>query len=162
MQQVKGDALQRLASIALILGGILTLAANAAFPRADDPDSLLSSVMNFADNEVLSQITLLGITIGIWGIVIGVAGIYRSIESGAAAAWTRVGFYAVVIGGVVVAATLRRRNRCDGVCAPLRRGERGPGVRFRRPRGVGERVGRRHRLLGGPQGLVASYPALSE
>ena len=37
MQQVKGDALQRLASIALILGGILTLAVNAAFPRADDP-----------------------------------------------------------------------------------------------------------------------------
>ena len=86
MQQVKRDALLRLTSISLILGGILTLAANVIFPRADESNSLLSNVTSFADNEATGRLAALGIAIGIWAIVVGFAGIYRSIESGAAAA----------------------------------------------------------------------------
>ena len=102
MQQLQGAALQRITSIALILGGILTVTANAIFPRADDPSSLASSLMSFAENDLLAQLGSLGIAIGVVALVVGFAGIYRSIDSGAAAAWTRVGFYALVLRGAVI------------------------------------------------------------
>ncbi len=80
MQQVKGDGFLALTSISLILGVILTLAANAIFPRTTDPNSLLSNITSFADNEVPGQLASLGTTIGTWGIVAGVVSIYCSVE----------------------------------------------------------------------------------
>ncbi len=97
----KGDVLQRLTATGLIVGGLLTLVANAVFPRADDPSSVASWVAKAAENEVLTQLAALGVAVGVWAIVAGVAGIYRSIVAGAAAAWARIGFYGVVIGGAM-------------------------------------------------------------
>ena len=97
----KGDVLQRLTATGLILGGLLTLASNLIFPRADDPSSIASWVVKAAENEVQTQLAALGIAVGVWAIVAGVAGIYRSIVAGAAAAWARIGFYGVIIGGAM-------------------------------------------------------------
>ena len=39
----------------------------------------------------------MGIAVGIWLILAGIAGVYRSISTGAAAPWARLGFYAFIV-----------------------------------------------------------------
>ena len=102
----KGDVLQRIAGLAFIVGGILTLVSNALFPRVDDPSNTQEVLIKLADNETLSLIVLLGIAVGIWALMIGVVGVYRSISTGGAAAWTRLGFYGVIVGTTLMTASL--------------------------------------------------------
>ena len=100
-ENYRGDTLQKIAGIGFILGGILTVVFNAIFPRADDPSVVTQALASYADNETLSQLSYLGVAIGVMFVMIGTAGVYRKISTGAAAAWARLGFY-----GVIVATTL--------------------------------------------------------
>ena len=56
----RGDVLQKIAGIAFIVGGVLTLAFNALFPRADDPTVISQVLQSYADAEMLSQLSFLG------------------------------------------------------------------------------------------------------
>ena len=98
-----GDVLQKIAGLGLIVGGILTLASNAIFPRADDPSVVAQVLETYADNEMLSQLSYLGITMGVIAIMIGIVGLYRKISTGAAVAWARLGFFGVIVGTTLFA-----------------------------------------------------------
>jgi len=103
MQQTieKGDVLQRIAGIALIVGAIVLIVSNALFPRADDPGATREVLTKYGENETLAQVAYLGIAVGIWLFLAGLAGVYRSLSSGAAAAWARVGFYGALVGAAM-------------------------------------------------------------
>jgi len=93
----KGDVLQRIAGVGLIAGAILTVVFNILAPRADDPTNSAQAMAALAENPGLAKLAFLGLAVGIWFLVIGFAGIYRSIPTGAASAWTRLGFYGVLV-----------------------------------------------------------------
>jgi hypothetical protein len=102
----KGDVLQRLGGIGFIIGGILTLVFSALEPRPDDPANTQQALSRLAENEGLSTIVFLGLAVGIWAIMIGSAAVYRSIATGGAAAWARLGFYGVIVGTTIFTITL--------------------------------------------------------
>jgi hypothetical protein len=108
MQQgiTKGDVLQRLGGIGFIIGGILTLVFSALEPRPDDPANTQQALAKLAENEGLSTIVFLGLAVGMWAIMIGVVAVYRSISTGGAAAWARLGFYGVIVGTTLFTVTL--------------------------------------------------------
>ena len=93
----KGDVLQKIAGVSLIVGAILTGVFNALFPRVSDPDDVVKVLTKLGENETLAQIASVGIAVGIWLILAGFAGVYRSISTGAAAPWARLGFYAFIV-----------------------------------------------------------------
>ena len=97
-EKYQGDVLQKIAGLAFIVGGVLTLVFNALFPRADDPSVVTQVLQKLADNETLSQLSFLGIAIGIWALMMGTVGVYRNISTGGGAAWARMGFYGVIVG----------------------------------------------------------------
>ena len=94
----RGDVLQKIAGLGFIVGGILTLVSNALFPRANDPSVVSQVLKSFADNETLSQLSFLGIAMGLVALMIGTVGVYRNISTGGAAALARLGFYGVIVG----------------------------------------------------------------
>jgi len=94
---VKGDALQKLGSIGFIVGAILLVVFNILFPRAADPSNMQEALKNWGEQEVLTQVCALLIAVGVWAVMIGTAGVYRSISAGGAA-WARLGFYGIVVG----------------------------------------------------------------
>ncbi len=102
----KGDVLQRIGGIAFIIGGILTLVFSALEPRPDDPANTQQALSRLAENEGLSNIVFLGLAVGLWALMIGVVAVYRSISTGGAAAWTRLGFYGVIVGTTIFTITL--------------------------------------------------------
>ena len=79
-EKYQGDVLQKIAGLAFIVGGVLTLVFNALFPRADDPSVVTQVLQKLADNETLSQLSFLGIAIGIWALMMGRVGVYRNIS----------------------------------------------------------------------------------
>ena len=97
-ESYRGDVLQKIAGLGFIVGGILTVVSNAIFPRADDPSVVTQVLESYADNETLSQLSYLGITMGVIAIMIGTVGLYRNISTGGAASWARLGFYGVIVG----------------------------------------------------------------
>lgn len=99
MQQTiqKGDALQRIAGIALIIAAIAIGVFNALLPRADDPSQVQQVLTKLGENERLAQCVYLGLAFGMWFLLGGIAGIYRSLSTGVAAAWARLAFYAAVV-----------------------------------------------------------------
>ena len=108
----KGDVLQRIAGIAFIVGAITTLAGNVVIPRADDPSVVAERLTALGENESLSQIALLVLIAGLWALLVGVMGVYRSLSTGTAAAWVRLGFY-----GVLGATTLATVALATGLAA---------------------------------------------
>lgn len=94
----RGDVLQRLGSTGLIVGGILTVVFNALAPRPEDPSDIAQVLATFAANEGIETAVSLGLAVGVWAIMIGVVGVYRSIATGGAAAWARLGFYGTIVG----------------------------------------------------------------
>jgi hypothetical protein len=97
---VKGDVLQKITSAGFILGAILIIIFSLLFSlvvRVDDP-SVTQEVLNkWGGSEVLTEICALLIAIGVWAVMLGVAGLYRSI-SARGAAWARLGFYGILLG----------------------------------------------------------------
>ncbi len=101
----KGDVLQKIAGIAFIAGAVLTGVFNALFPRADDPSDVPEVLAKLADDETFTKIAFLGLAVGIWALTMGIAGVYRGISSGGAAAWARLGFYGVLVGATLFSVT---------------------------------------------------------
>lgn len=102
MAMSEGDVLQRVTPVGLVIGGVFTLAANVVFLTflwAVDPNSLLSNVLTYSENETLGRLGALTRAIGIWAMVVGFTNVHHFIRVGAGAAWARVGFYGLVIGG---------------------------------------------------------------
>ena len=89
--------LQKIAGVSFIVGAILTGVFNAIFPRVSDPDNVQSVLTKLGENDTVAQIASVGIAVGIWLILAGIAGVYRSISTGAAAPWARLGFYAFIV-----------------------------------------------------------------
>lgn len=98
---VKGDVLQRIGSVGFIVGAILLVIFNALFPRVGDPGNVQEVLKKWGEQEVLTQICALLLAVGIWAMMIGIVGIYRSVSTGGAAAWARLGFYGVVVGTTI-------------------------------------------------------------
>ncbi len=101
MQQgiAKGDVLQRIAGISFIVGAVLLLVFNILAPRVSDPTDMKQVLQSIADNRGgFWELDHLLLAVGIWGLMIGVVGVYRSITTGAAAVWARLGFYGVIVG----------------------------------------------------------------
>jgi hypothetical protein len=92
----KGDVLQRIGGIGLIIGGILTIVGNLMVPRPEDPSNLANYVKVFADDPDLARIAFVLVLLGLWALVDGFAAVYRSIPSGAGSAWARLGFYGII------------------------------------------------------------------
>lgn len=100
MQQqgiVKGDVLQRIASVSLILGAVLMIVFGFLYPHPSDTSSTQAWLQKYADKELLTQICKFFLSVGIWAVMAGVMGIYRSI-SARGAAWARLGFYGMLAG----------------------------------------------------------------
>ncbi len=89
-----------------MIGAIATLVANSLFPRTDDPSNVAEVLTKFGGNETRTLIASLGALLGFWAIMAGAVGVYRSLSTGAAAAWARVGFYGVVVGTTVATVSL--------------------------------------------------------
>jgi len=102
---VKGDVLQKIASIGLILGAILLVIFNSLEPRVSDPSNTQAVLQKLGENETLTEVCLLLIAVGLWVVMTGVAGIYRAI-SARGAAWARLGFYGILVGTATLTISL--------------------------------------------------------
>jgi Domain of unknown function (DUF4386) len=94
---VQGDALQRLGSAGYIVGALLIAIGGFLLPRAANPSNLQEMLKPLGEQEVLTQVCVLLITSGYWAVMIGAAGVYRSITAGGAS-WARLGFYFIIVG----------------------------------------------------------------
>jgi hypothetical protein len=105
-QQVKfkEDSLQKISSTAFIIGAVLLIVFNLLTPRPDDPTNMQSVLRTMSDQRVFTHLSQLLLAFSIWLVMIGSAGVYRSIkESGAA--WARLGFYGIIVGAVLWSVT---------------------------------------------------------
>lgn len=101
MQQgiAKGDVLQRIAGVSFIVGAVLLAVFNAVLPRAGDPANFEKVIQKIVDARGgFWEADHLLLAVGVWALMIGVVGVYRSIDTGAGAVWARLGFYGVVVG----------------------------------------------------------------
>ena len=93
----KGDILQRIAGIGFILGAIATLAGNVVL-RIIAAETLTER----GETRWLERIALLILIVGFWALLLGAVGVYRSLSTGTAAVWARLGFYGI-LGGTTLA-----------------------------------------------------------
>ncbi|MBI2171187.1 MAG: hypothetical protein HYU30_04090 [Chloroflexi bacterium] len=103
-QAYKRDVLQRIAGVAFILGAIATIVFNVIAPRADDQSDMAKVYAALSKNPDLGKLAFFGLAVGIWLLVAGFMGVYRSITTGAASAWARLGFYGVVVSSGLISA----------------------------------------------------------
>jgi hypothetical protein len=96
----KEDTLQKISSTGLIVGAILLLVFNILSPRPDDPTSMQSVLTAMADERGITLLSQLFLAFSIWMVMIGSAGVYRSIIDDGAA-WARLGFYGIIVGTVL-------------------------------------------------------------
>jgi hypothetical protein len=82
---VKGDTVQKLGSLAFIIGAVLLIVIATLDILRDGGGSTQRVVVGFFG------------PVGIWGVMLGVAAIHRSITD-AGAGWVRMGFYLVIVG----------------------------------------------------------------
>src|SRR3989304_5360976 len=93
---VKGDALQRIASAGFVIGAVLLIVFNFLLPRAADPSNTQDVLTKWGGQKGLTQLCALLLAVGIWGVMMGTAGVYRSITANGAA-WARLGFYGITV-----------------------------------------------------------------
>ena len=98
---MKGDVLQRIGSIGFIIGAILLIIFNLLVPRPSAPNNVQEYLTKWGEQQVLVEACALLMAVGIWGLMIGIVGIYRSITTGGGAGWVRLGFYGIVVGTTV-------------------------------------------------------------
>ncbi|MBI2935304.1 MAG: hypothetical protein HYY31_00605 [Chloroflexi bacterium] len=103
MQQAiaKGDILQRVAGPSFIVGAIVSAVFNILHPRSSEAtlDNILPLLQSVADAGVTFwKVDYLLLAVGIWALMIGWVGVYRSITGGPGAVWARLGFYGVIVG----------------------------------------------------------------
>ena len=93
----KGDVLQKIAGLSLIVGAILLVVFGLLHPREELGD-LSDTIQTIADNNGgLWEIDHILIAMSFWVLMIGTVAVYRSISSGGAAAWVRLGFYTMIV-----------------------------------------------------------------
>ncbi len=97
---IKGDALQKLASVGFIIGALLLIIFNFLLPRAADPSNTQDMLTTWGNKEGLVQLVGFFMAVGSWGLMLGAAGVYRSITA-AGAAWARLGFYGIIVGTAI-------------------------------------------------------------
>ena len=97
---VKGDTLQKLGSLGLIIGGILLIIFNLIFPHPADPTNIQDAMTTWGSKAGLVKFAELFRAVGSLGIMIGAAAVYRSITA-RGAAWARLGFYGIIVGTAV-------------------------------------------------------------
>jgi len=114
---VKGDVLQRITGIGLILGAILLVIFSVLGPRVSDPSKTQEVLQKLGDHEVLAQVCALLLAVGFWAVMVGAAGIYRSISAGAGAAWARLGFYGILVGAAMWSITYALNMATAGAAA---------------------------------------------
>lgn len=85
---VKGDTVQKFGSLAFIIGSVLLIVFNALSIADVGPDNVRRLLAGFF------------VSVGIWGVMLGVAAIHRSITA-AGAGWARLGFYFIIVGTAV-------------------------------------------------------------
>lgn len=84
----------------MIIGAVFLIVFNIMVPRPADPSNMQIAMTNTVDNFFLFQLSHLMLALGIWGTMIGSAGVYRSITD-QGKAWAQVGFYGIVVGTVL-------------------------------------------------------------
>ena len=84
----KGDTVQRLGSLGFIVGAVLLIIIATADILRDGGGSSQRVVVGFFG------------PVGLWGVMLGVAAIYRSITDDGAG-WAQTGFYLVIVGTVL-------------------------------------------------------------
>jgi Domain of unknown function (DUF4386) len=94
---VQGDALQRIGSAGYIVGALLIVIGGLLLPGAANPSNLQEMLKPLGEQEVLTQVCVLLIISGYWAVMMGAAGVYRSITADGAA-WARLGFYFIIVG----------------------------------------------------------------
>jgi len=99
---VRGDALQKIGSAGFLIGAIL-MVISVTWPASVDMGGAAVMQQKFGEHAVLLQVCALLMTFGYWGVMIGMAGIYRSITENTAsgAAWARLGFYFLLMGTAI-------------------------------------------------------------
>ena len=98
----KGDVLQKIAGVSLIVGSLFLIIGNALIPRGADPSDVAEFIAEAADNAGgFTEVVFLLLTVGMGALVLGTAGVYRAISSGTASAWARMGFYGFMVGTAV-------------------------------------------------------------
>ncbi len=98
----KGDLLQKIAGLSFMVGTLLLVVFGLLHPT-EDLEDLSATIQNIADsNGGFLEIDHIFIAVAFWALLIGMVGVYRSISSGGAAAWVRIGLY-----GMIIATTLR-------------------------------------------------------
>jgi hypothetical protein len=94
----RGDVLQKIAGVALIVGAILAAAGFVIHPQIEDPTDMDEYIRVVADTMGGRwEASHFLVAVGFWALLIGFAGVYRSISNGGAAAWARLGFYGVIV-----------------------------------------------------------------
>ena len=101
MQQeiFKDDVFQRIAGVCLIVGSVVGAIFNILAPRVDDPNDMAKVTQSISDNMGgFWEADKLLLAASMWVLMVGSVGVYRSIPTGGAAAWARVGLYGVLVG----------------------------------------------------------------
>ena len=103
---VKGDAFQKLGSAGFIIRTILMVIGDLLMPYTAKLTSNVQEMLKpLGEHEFRAQVSSLLMIMGIWAIMIGATGVYRSITAGGAA-WARLGFYFILVGTAVWTVTL--------------------------------------------------------
>ncbi len=93
---VKGDALQKFASLGLVVGAILLIVFNFLLPRADAAN-MLDFMTAWGNKSGFVKLAEMSEVVGWLGIMIGAVGVYRSVTA-KGSSWARLGFYGAIVG----------------------------------------------------------------
>jgi hypothetical protein len=92
----------RSTGLVLVAGGVLALAVNVVFPRVDDPWDTVAVLSMMAENEMLRQLSFLGVAAAILTLAAGVAGVRRLLRGTAGGTWGQLGMAGVQLGAVLL------------------------------------------------------------
>lgn len=103
---MKGDALQKIGSAGFIVGAILMALGGLLMPYASKSTSNEQEMLTpLGENEFRAEASSLLMMIGTWAMMMGAAGLSRSITAGGAA-WSRQGFNFILVGTALWTACL--------------------------------------------------------
>lgn len=94
--------LRQITGSAFIGGAVVLIVANLLFPRAEDPWDTAAVLTMMADSQTLRQVSFLAVVTGLMAVTAGLVGIQRSLSSGSAAVWARIGLAAALVGAAMV------------------------------------------------------------
>lgn len=103
---VQGDALQRISSAGFIIGAILMVIGGLLMPYATKPTSNVQEMLTpLGQQEFRTEASSLLMMLGIWAMLIGATGVYRSMRTDGVV-WARLGFNFILVGTAVWTVTL--------------------------------------------------------